>query len=86
MSPAGRFPVHPYRPKLFVCTFLLCNKTYRTKGGLKRHACLHRHRGTREVPILPASDLDGYDFEMSAAEGADQPNQHVHFHPVLDGT
>ncbi|KAG9316936.1 hypothetical protein JVU11DRAFT_3019 [Chiua virens] len=95
MSPAGRFPVHPYRPKLFVCTFPFCNKACRTKGGLKRHSRLHRRHDSCRAPTpdsehhgSAASDLGGYGSERSGPELADQPNpsRHIRFHPVLDGS
>lgn len=91
MSPAGRFPVHPYRPKLYVCTFPFCNKSCRTKGGLKQHARLHRQHGHNQAPTLErhsseASDRGSHDLEFPGSELADQPNRHgIRFHPVLDG-
>jgi hypothetical protein len=91
MSPAGRFPLHSYCPKIFICTFLFCNKSCRTKGGLKRHARLHhQHDSHYQVPTLEqhCSEISDQNDELGLP-GTELPNQsgrHIRFHPILDGT
>ncbi|KAI9567640.1 hypothetical protein HD554DRAFT_2322505 [Boletus coccyginus] len=91
MSPAGRFPVHPYRPRLFVCGFPDCHKHCRSQGGLKRHARSHRphHREQTNRLTNATGPWVGDDSERNpndAATDADPPHRHIQFHPVLDGT
>lgn len=96
MSPAGRFPVHPYRPRSFICSFPDCNKRCRSQGGLKRHARTHRRCHRQNVPLQQhtnhLTDDEGSSTGDESSRNHDNPvtdaalpYQHIRFHPVLDG-
>lgn len=84
-----------YRPKSFICTFLGCTKSCHTRGGLKRHARIHR----TQVDLAPVPDVEDYlDHDAPELEndhcdsetrpnspGADNQRKRVRYHPFING-
>ena len=84
-------PANSYHPRSFACSYPGCGKSCHTRGGLKRHGCIHRGH----VACIPApqdqlellgrqpEDNDDQNGDFSGPD-AEPGHRQVQYHPILN--